>query len=1216
MGAVAAKADEEKAELHAGKLRAARFLARSSPSYMNDIDLLGMNTDQAPRQGGDENQSEFSGGEGTTEASQSESASQADTQSESGKSTASSDSGSGHGGGSRVSSRKSKDTSDPKQRAKAIQQKDYRRLLKSSAKGGMMGKWHTRYLLRKPHVHVDHKDSKGRSAMYVAAERGNPNILDVLLQSRAKVDVKTPANWTPLHAAVFHGQLQCIEMLLEWHANVNEKDIHGCTPLILAASSPKLYIVDLVSASDRKKRKKFRAGAVKKQAKLDAGGGKKNGDINDPFSMWKFHPNRIELLAMNLLLKEPGIHVDLWDNSRRTPLTYAARYGRIYAISRLLAAKANPRHSDGHGRSPLFHAAANGHMEAVEMFLRVGASPNVTDQYFSSPLHIVLQNGDDSLANQLISSEASVNAIDCDGRTPIMIAMDTGNHMMFGALVNRRSNLDVLDKRGWNVVMYAVETDMLGEVMPLLTKSGDKVKGILRLYDPQGRNSMHHAAFHPNVQQGTNALSALTKMDPVAASIGDCNGDTAVHLAAEMGRLEMLRQLGEKLGNLDFVNHRGETPLMYAAHGGHMASVIALVEDRGGGPMADAGMIDGDGKTVLMHACSSGHLDLVNLILQNREGRHKTLGFPPLDVNQGDKQGCTALHIAASEGYWQLIPSLVLAGANKAAKDNDGCTALHAAAMEDEVLSVATLLDVGLDPNVGDIMGWTSIMHAAWKGADDVVRLLVDANASLDMRNCDGDTALQVCLRRKDKEKQRTMDLLTDGMMDRDFNTTHAVDARGHFMVTIQKAKDLYHEGKADQINSYVYLELCTKQGSAPLIAYTTCILTEGSPQWNESFRFDVEMIDPSAYICAWVISAPGDDFLDVMNGALFEMTEEQLNEALMQRAVTGVDNRITTQDFNKDLGKMLRRQTHRADLGDDKQVHRNNAIAMMPHQPPASSYQRPDVPILERRWNDVLNFRQLMQKTGVNIQDPIIPRTHMPIGCVVCRFRTMRAAVWGTEPMNLKRNLRLSCKGLLQLELDFNPTYFIAVDPLNGHNREPDFEPRTPRESDLHETNESIRLEAERLATLPPAHDLVLTGAEGVDARTGRAFMQENPLELYRKYREVTSWSKMVLKERRRREAEDAKSMGFMDAGSDGVSWAKSVIHNYWRKYQLYKEEKNAKSESMDRMITSVAIKSNMPRGKVVASKAQAGKDKKREYPELKVEPWLDDILDGSRFN
>lgn len=1210
-----AKAAEEKAELHAGKLRAARFLARSSPSYIEDMDILGMG------EGANDEASLYSGDATETEATKSESASQSgaeDSTSESGESSKSpTDDAGSHTAGSKTTS---KNSNDPKNRAKARISKDYKLLLNAAGKGGMLGVWQVRYLLRKDHVHADHRDHKGRSAMYVAAEKGNPNVIEALVQAKAKVDVLTPAKWTPLHAAVFHGQLKCMETLLDRAASVNAKDMHGCTPLILAASSPKLYIVDLVSASDRRKRKKARTGAVAKQAKIDSGKSKsKKGDISDPFSMWKYFPNRIELLALNILLKEPGVHVDLLDNMRRSALTYAARYGRVYAVSRLLNAKANPRHADGNGRTPLFHAAANGHMEAVEMFLRCGASPNVTDQYFSSPLHIVLQNGDDTLANQLISSQASVNAIDCEGRTPIMIAMDTGNHMMFGALVERRSNLDVLDKRGWNVVMYAVETDMLGEVLPLLTKSGDRVKGILRLYDPQGRNSMHHAAFHPNLQQGTNALLALIKLDAVAAQVGDCNGDTAVHLAAEMGRLEMLRQMGEKLGNLDFVNHRGETPLMYAAHGGHLASVIALVEDRGAGPMADAGMVDGDGKTVLMHACASGHLDLVNLILQNREGRHPDLKFPPLDVNQADKGGETALHVAAQEGYWQLLPSLVLAGANKAAKDIDGCTALHAAAMEDEVLSCATLLDIGLDPNVADHQGWTALMHAAWKGADDVVRLLVDGGASLDVRNCDGDTALQICLRRKDKLMFRTKDLLTDGLLDRDFHTTHACDARGSFQITVCSAKDLYHEGKADQINSYVYLELCTRQGDAPLVAYSTCVLTEASPQWHEVFQFDVEKIDPSAYLCAWVISCPGEDFADVIDGAQHMLSEAQLNEALMKRAVTGVDNRRVHHDFNKDLGRMLKRQTREADLKDDLDVHRNVALARMPVQPAASSYQRHEIPILERRWNDVLNFRQLMQKTGCNIQEPLIPRTHMPLGCIVARFRTLRTAVWGVDPVEVDRNLRLSCKGKLKVEIDFRPTYFTAVDPMKSLKAEGEFEPRTPRASDLEETAETVKLEAERLAKLPVPHDLVLTGLDPGDIRGGREMMQDNPTELYRRYKGVTAWSKAVLKERKLQEDEQNRlTPGFIDPTADAASWVKSKIQVYQMRYERYKEQREQAKGNLDKEIQTAAIKAPQLQKAAPAPKAQpTGKlgGPTGKYPQLQSEPWMDDMLEGSRL-
>lgn len=1212
MGSLLARAAEEKAELNAGKIRAARFLARSSPSYIEDMDVLGLDASAAP-----DDASTVYDGDVTETGTQAESASQAgdDTRSEAGESTT----GGGSDEGSAVSRAKSqRSANDPRVRAKMRVANDYKLLLSAASKGGIGGLWKVRYLLRKPNVRADHRDNKGRSAMYIAAERGHPSIIEALLQNRGKVDNPTNAKWTPLHAAAFHGQMKCMETLMAASASVNARDMHGCTPLILAASSPKLFIVDLVSAGDRKKRKKFRKGAVQKQNKIDAGkSGKNKGQITDPFTMWKFFPNRIELIAINILLKEPLLQIDLADNMKRTALTYAARYGRTYAISRLLHAKANPKHSDGNGRTPLFHAAANGHNEAVEMFLRVGASPNVTDQYFASPLHIVLQNGDDTLANTLISSEASVNAIDCEGRTPIMIAMDTGNHMMFGALVERRSNLDVKDIRGWNVIMYAVETDMLGEVLPLLSRSGERVKGILRLYDPQGRNSLHHAAFHPNIQQATQALTALIKLDAVAAQIGDCNGDTAVHMAAELGRLEMLRAMGEWLGPLDFANHRGETPLMYAAHGGHMASVIALLEDKGKGPLADGSKIDLEGKSVLMHACSSGRLDLVNLILQNREGRHPDLKFPPLDVNQADKHGTTALHVAASEGFWQLLPSLVLAGSNKAAKDNDGCTALHAAAIEDEVLAVATLIDIGLDPNAGDNQGWTPLMHAAWKGADDVVRLLVDAGANLDARNCDGDTALQITLRRKDGLMKRTRDILTDGLLDSDFYTTHSVDARGHMMVTVVKAHDLYQEGKADQINSYVYLELCTSKGTAPMVGYTTCVLTEASPQWHEVFSFDVERIDPSAYLIAWVVSAPGDDFHDIVEGATYGLTEEQMQEVAMKRAVAGEEAPPFKPDFNKALGRMLKRQGHFHNRHDDADVLKKSQLASMPNQPALSTYQRHEIPILERRWNDVMNLRQLLQKTGCDIMEPLIPRTHMPLGCIVARFRHLRGSIWGVEPVVMDRKLRLNAKGSMHIELDFRPRYFNAVDPLAKQRQEDEFQPRTPRADDLEETAETAALSAQEGIAIERMNDLILTGAGGENIRGGREAMQQNPVEMYQKYEQVSKWAEQVIKTRKRIADEEFRTADPDATG--GMSWITEKVKSYQRQYQAHKEKKEKTKEMLDVRVQAVV---QPPAGLSIAkatttTKPQPGQPKTafNAIPQLRVEPWLEDILAGSRF-
>ncbi|CAJ1431777.1 unnamed protein product [Effrenium voratum] len=87
--------------------------------------------------------------------------------------------------------------------------------------------------------------------------------------------------------------------------------------------------------------------------------------------------------------------------------------------------------------------------------------------------------------------------------------------------------------------------------------------------------------------------------------------------------------------------------------------------------------------------------------------------------------------------------------------------------MEDEALTMKALLDLGLDANAKDFKGWTPLMHACARGADEVVRVLVDFSAEIDARNWDGDTALQITQRRRDPPDvvAVTKDILLDGIM-------------------------------------------------------------------------------------------------------------------------------------------------------------------------------------------------------------------------------------------------------------------------------------------------------------------------------------------------------------------------------------------------------------------------------------------------------------------
>merc|ERR1719424_637359 len=94
---------------------------------------------------------------------------------------------------------------------------------------------------------------------------------------------------------------------------------------------------------------------------------------------------------------------------------------------------------------------------------------------------------------------------------------------------------------------------------------------------------------------------------------------------------------------------------------------------------------------------------------------------------------------------------------------------------------------------------------------------------------------------------------------------TEATPAQGHFMVSVLSATDLNINGGTGEINPYVCLQFCPGKDLIPLVSFTSCCLKNPAPEWHECFRFDTDSIDPSAYLVAWIMAAPGDDGDEIM---------------------------------------------------------------------------------------------------------------------------------------------------------------------------------------------------------------------------------------------------------------------------------------------------------------------------------------------------------------
>ncbi|MCG8340138.1 MAG: ankyrin repeat domain-containing protein [Cytophagales bacterium] len=223
-------------------------------------------------------------------------------------------------------------------------------------------------------------------------------------------------------------------------------------------------------------------------------------------------------------------------------------------------------------------------------------------------------------------------------------------------------------------------------------------------------------------------------------------GMNLVHWVAEHGHLEALNLLlatgcvnvnqpvGPPKGNIlksrVFLEAQGETiesnqgmsPLQLAAENGHLNVVKVLVEN---GAEIDAR--DCPRRTSLQLAAENGHLNVVRFLLENNAVVARDDG--------------SLLQVAA--GCLDILRLLLAKGADQEAIGQDGMRPLGRAAREGRVEVVRCLLAKGADKKAQDDKeGGTPLHWAAGGGHGEVVQLLVENNANVDILAKDASTPL------------------------------------------------------------------------------------------------------------------------------------------------------------------------------------------------------------------------------------------------------------------------------------------------------------------------------------------------------------------------------------------------------------------------------------------------------------------------------------------
>ncbi|KAF8774112.1 Ankyrin-1 like protein [Argiope bruennichi] len=466
----------------------------------------------------------------------------------------------------------------------------------------------------------------GWTPLLYACQKGHPEVVNLLLQNAARVDVFDEGGKAALHLAAEFGHGEVVDILLKHKAFANARSKKGMTPLHLAARNGYTEIVQK-------------------------------------------------------LVTQYGATLDALTLTKRTPLHLAAENGKLDVCSVLLEMRADANSIDNTGQTPLLLAAENDHPEVVKLFLR--HKPELVSMANSNGFtcaHIAAMKGSVAVIKELMKFNRSMvtSARNLTGNTALHLAASGGHAEVVKVLIEAGSSATEENADGYTALHFAAKDGHVKVLQALKSAVSWRVCS-----KKTGMTALHVAASCGQtefVQEMLTQIPATIPSErPGDTSLSDDYGFTPLHLAAESGHEGVVRVLLNSSGvQTDCATVvQGILPMHLAARGGHLA-VAGLLLSRSTDQLQTA---DKQGRTPLHMAAAQGHREMVGLLLgqgadinvADNNGwtalhyttRHGFLDVVQLLVNSGasptaaTNDGKVPLCLAAGAGHYDVLNYLL-----------------------------------------------------------------------------------------------------------------------------------------------------------------------------------------------------------------------------------------------------------------------------------------------------------------------------------------------------------------------------------------------------------------------------------------------------------------------------------------------------------------------------------------------------------------------------
>ena len=477
-------------------------------------------------------------------------------------------------------------------------------------------------------------------------------------------------------------------------------------------------------------------------------------------------------------------------NDGATALHWAVYRNDREMVGLLVRAGANPKAANREGSTPLWLAGIGGNASIIAALLEAGADANEKLPLGRTPLMIAARTGNVDAIKTLLDNGADVNAKETQrGTTALMWAADEGHAAAVKLLIDRGADIKAKSNpasRGRGPALgKANDPRKAVAAQGAALAAGNPVSQILRddgTANNAGRGGRNGGANAANGGRGGRGAgrggaagdnaNADDFTDDAAAAVGfvrgrqaptDGGGLTPLIYAARANDLESVKVLLAAGADINQVSNYGWSPLLVATQNRYYTLGAYLLEHGANPNLANKGgwvplYLATDNRNIEngdypVRRGDMDHLEFIKLLLDkgadvNARLKDSTETRTVFTNQWLDENGATAFLRASQSGDVELMKLLLSKGADPKINTVLNVSPLHVAAgigwvegityewsQKSTFEAVKMLIDLGLDVNLQADTGRTAMHGAAHKGRSDVVQILFDHGARVDVRD-------------------------------------------------------------------------------------------------------------------------------------------------------------------------------------------------------------------------------------------------------------------------------------------------------------------------------------------------------------------------------------------------------------------------------------------------------------------------------------------------